>query len=217
LVGIEENVWRVMFVSLKNKIDDFVDELMNHSDECDFIEDLNYLRMRIHEISPFSDPVDCVSWVKSKYVHANDYNPNRVAPPEMKLLEISIKQDGYTQPIVVFKESEKKYIVVDGFHRNRIGKESVEIRKRIYDRLPVVVIDKNMNDRIASTIRHNRARGVHAIEPMSVVVEKLYFMGWSDKRICEQLGMEKDELLRLKQFTGLGSLFASRDFSKSWI
>ena len=180
------------------------------------VEVLNQIKDIIREISPFNEPVDVVKWVKSERVVANVYNPNVVAPPEMKLLELSIRQDGYTQPIVVFNENDH-YTVVDGFHRTRVGKESEEINKRIFDYLPIVVIDKPLKERMASTIRHNRARGTHAIQPMSRIVEELYFMGWSDKKIAEQLGMEKDEILRLKQFTGLGNLFKNREFSKSWI
>lgn len=175
----------------------------------------NELREMIQTISPFKDPVDLVRWVPSELVIANEYNPNRVAPPEMELLKVSIEQDGYTQPIVVFKE-DGHYTVVDGFHRNRVGKECEEIKKRIHDHLPVVVIDKPLTDRMASTIRHNRARGTHAVAPMSKVIEELYFLGWSDKKISEQLGMEKDEVLRLKQFTGLGNLFKNREYSKAW-
>ena len=179
------------------------------------VDILNQIKGAIKDASPFSEPVDIVRWVKSEKVIANVYNPNVVAPPEMKLLEVSIKQDGYTQPIVVFAEDDH-YTVVDGFHRTRVGKESAEINKRVYDYLPIVVIDKPLRERMAATIRHNRARGTHAIQPMSKIVEELYFMGWSDKKIAEQLGMEKDEILRLKQFTGLGNLFRNRKFSKSW-
>ena len=150
-------------------------------------------------------------------MQANDYNPNKVAPPEMRLLELSIKQDGYTQPIVAYYDKKQdKYIIVDGFHRHRVGKESKDVKERVKGYLPLVVIDKPLKERIASTIRHNRARGTHEILPMAKIVEKLYFSGWSDKRIAEELGMEKDEILRLKQFTGLGSLFAGRKYSRAW-
>jgi len=183
------------------------------------VEVLNEVRRVIAEVSPFdSEPVDYVQWVQAEKVRGNDYNPNQVAPPEMKLLELSIKQDGYTQPIVAYYDSSKdEYIVVDGFHRHRVGKESQEIYTRIHGYLPVVTIQKDLSERMASTIRHNRARGTHAILPMSKIVEELYFSGWSDKKIAEQLGMDKDEVLRLKQFTGLGNLFKDREFSKSWI
>ncbi|MGQ9824638.1 MAG: IbrB-like domain-containing protein [Desulfotomaculales bacterium] len=189
--------------------------------ECDLeerIEILNEIKKAISQASPFEEPVDLVKWVKAEKVVGNDYNPNQVAPPEMKLLEISIMLDGYTQPIVTYYDAENdRYIVVDGFHRHRVGKENQEIYMRLNGYLPVVVIDKDLGERMASTIRHNRARGTHAILPMSKIVEELYFMGWSDKKIAEQLGMDKDEVLRLKQFTGLGNLFKDREYSKSWV
>lgn len=184
----------------------------------DKVKALNQLNAGIHKISPFEDPVDNVRWVSGDLVEANDYNPNKVAPPEMKLLETSILNDGFTQPIVAYHDPENdRYVVVDGFHRNRVGKEVPEIKERMHGFLPIVVIDKSMAERIASTIRHNRARGTHGVAPMSKIVEELYFLGWSDKKIAEQLGMEKDEVLRLKQFTGLGVLFKDRDYSKSWV
>jgi len=180
------------------------------------IEALNELREMFHEFSPFMDPVDTVRWVPAEKVVANDYNPNRVAPPEMQLLKTSIECDGFTQPIVAFPEGDH-YTVVDGFHRNRVGREYPEIRERMHGHLPLVVIEKPLSERMASTIRHNRARGTHAIQPMSRIIEELYFMGWSDKRIAHELGMERDEILRLKQFTGLGRLFKDREFSWSWV
>jgi len=176
---------------------------------------LNEIKKMVSEYSPLKDPVDTVLWIPSELVIANDYNPNVVAPPEMQLLKISIENDGYTQPIVAYEE-DGHYTIVDGFHRNRVGKEYPEISKRVHGHLPITIINKPLQDRMASTIRHNRARGTHAIAPMSKVVEELYFLGWSDKKIAEQLGMEKDEVLRLKQFTGLGNLFKHREFSKAW-
>lgn len=165
----------------------------------------------------FKSPVYNVLSVHIDKVQANDYNPNSVAPPEMELLETSIWEDGYTMPIVTFYDSENdKYIVVDGFHRYTVLKTS----KRIFDRengmLPVVVIDKDMSDRMASTIRHNRARGSHNIDLMSNIVAELVEMGKGDAWICKHIGMSKDELLRLKQITGLASLFREKDFSASW-
>lgn len=165
----------------------------------------------------FISPVYGVKAVPYEKVQANDYNPNSVAPPEMALLETSIWEDGFTQPVVTFYDSEKdKYIVVDGFHRYSILKQS----KRIFDRecgmLPVVVIDKELGDRMASTIRHNRARGSHNIGLMSTIVSELVEMGKGDAWICKHIGMSIDELLRLKQITGLASLFLNKDFSQSW-
>jgi len=165
----------------------------------------------------FKSPVYNVIAVPIEKVQANDYNPNSVAPPEMDLLETSIWEDGYTMPIVCFYDKENdKYIVVDGFHRYTVLKRS----KRIFDRekgmLPVSVIDKDIMDRMASTIRHNRARGEHSIDLMSNIVSELVEMGKGDAWICKHVGMSKDELLRMKQITGLASLFANKSFSESW-
>jgi len=165
----------------------------------------------------FNSPVYNVRAVPFDKVKANDYNPNKVAPPEMALLETSIWEDGYTQPIVTYYDSiNDVYIVVDGFHRYLTMKNSERIRKRENNMLPIVVIEKEIEDRMASTIRHNRARGTHNIELMSVIVSELVEMGKGDPWICKHIGMSADELLRLKQITGLASLFQNRDFSESW-
>lgn len=184
------------------------------------IDAINELKIALHEISPMrNEPVDCVLWVKNDLVQANDYNPNSVAPPEMELLRQSIMEDGYTQPIVSYRESDDKITVIDGFHRNRVGKEVEDVRNRIFNRLPVVNINQwkqSRGDRMASTIRHNRARGSHNIELMSTIVSELVEMGKGDAWICKHVGMSKDELLRMKQITGLASLFQNKQFSKSW-
>jgi hypothetical protein len=165
----------------------------------------------------FRSPVYDVRAVPMEKVVANDYNPNSVAPPEMALLETSIWEDGYTQPIVTFFDAENNnYIVVDGFHRYLTIKNSERIRERERGMLPVVVINKEIGDRMASTIRHNRARGTHNIELMSTIVSELVEMGKGDRWICQHIGMSLDELLRLKQITGVAALFANRDFSSSW-
>jgi ParB-like chromosome segregation protein Spo0J len=183
------------------------------------IKAINKAREELHRISPFkNEPVDCVLWVPSDQVEANDYNPNAVAPPEMKLLQISIEQDGYTQPIVVYGVNDY-YEVVDGFHRNRIGKECKSIKERIHNYLPVVPINtdrEDKSDRIAATIRHNRARGKHQVTAMSDVVLELSRRNWSDEKISRELGMDADEVLRLKQITGLAELFADQEFSEAW-
>ncbi len=166
---------------------------------------------------PAASPVYGVRPIHIDDVVANDYNPNKVAPPEMKLLETSIWEDGYTQPVVTFfDESTGKYVVVDGFHRFLILRDCERIREREKGMLPVVVIHKDMSDRMASTIRHNRARGSHNVELMSVIVSELVEMGKGDRWICEHIGMSADELLRMKQVTGLASLFRNRSFSDSW-
>ena len=158
-------------------------------------------------------PVSFVKWICSELISANDYNPNNVAPTEMELLRHSIDSDGYTQPIVVWEVSENKYEVVDGFHRYTVG-----IKKGL-THLPCVVIkDKRngRNDRIASTIRHNRARGVHKIDKMSDIVLELSRRNWNDQKIAKELGMDADEVLRLKQITGLAEMFADEEFSEAW-
>ncbi len=178
---------------------------------------LNEIRNRLSEVSPFgSEPCDCVLWVKQEDVQANEYNPNHVAAPEMKLLYESIKSDGYTMPIVTYDLGNGKREIVDGFHRNRVGREHSDIRSRIHGYLPVSTIDKPEDERIGSTIRHNRARGTHGIRPMSDIVLELSQMGWSDARICQKLGMDLDEVIRLKQITGLKEAFMNHEFSKSW-
>lgn len=183
------------------------------------IEAINRVKQELHKISPFSmEPVDCVLWIKQDLIKANDYNPNSVAPPEMKLLELSILEDGYTQPIVTFDEGGKRE-VVDGFHRNRIGKESKGVGDRIQGYLPVVSINESRvdkGDRIASTIRHNRARGKHQVAAMSDIVVELKCRNWSDERISKNLGMDQDEVLRLCQITGLAEMFTDQEFSQSW-
>lgn len=183
------------------------------------VEIINKIKLALHEISPLrSEPVDCVLWVPSDMVHSNDYNPNSVAPPEMKLLERSIEMDGFTQPIVTFLEPDGRE-VVDGFHRNRVGKESKAVRERVLGYLPVVTIKESrtdLGDRMASTIRHNRARGKHRIEGMSDIVVELKRRNWTSERISRELGMDEDEILRLCQITGLAELFSDQEFSKSW-
>lgn len=180
---------------------------------------INQIKIALKEHSPFkTEPVDCIVWVRSEEIHANDYNPNSVAPPEMELLKRSILQDGYTQPIVSWK-NEEKFEVVDGFHRNRVGKEFSEVRERVHGYLPITIINENRldkGDRMASTIRHNRARGKHKVESMSDIVVELKRRNWSDKKIANELGMDQDEVLRLAQITGLAEMFANQDFSKSW-
>lgn len=182
-------------------------------------EAINEIKRMLKEVSPFSaEPVECVQWVKSDLVFANDYNPNSVAPPEMELLHTSIQEDGYTQPIVVWQH-DGIYEVVDGFHRNRVGKEYADIKERIHGYLPVVVINndrEDKGDRIASTIRHNRARGKHKVEAMSDIVLDLKKRNWSDAKIAKELGMDADEVLRLAQIQGLAEMFADREFSQAW-
>jgi ParB-like chromosome segregation protein Spo0J len=184
------------------------------------IDALNEIRAALHAVSPMRrEPVDFVRWVPAAELQANDYNPNSVAPPEMRLLQLSIMQDGYTQPIVAWPLAEGGHEVVDGFHRNRVGKEVGAVRKRTMGRLPIAVINSertSKEDRIAATIRHNRARGKHSVDAMADIVVDLARRNWSNEKIATELGMEPDEVLRLKQVTGIAELFADREFSEAW-
>jgi ParB-like chromosome segregation protein Spo0J len=202
-------------------IKSLIEGLFHDIDTHEQIEFINDLRLFIHQNSPFkNEPIDYVKWVVNDDVVANDYNPNKVAPPEMELLEISIINDGYTQPIVTWVNPEKSKVeVIDGFHRNRVGKESKVVRQRVMGYLPIVGIRKEQqdkNDRIASTIRHNRARGKHQINAMSEIVIELKNRNWTNQRIAKQLGMDEEEVLRLCQISGLEHLFSDSDFSKAW-
>lgn len=183
------------------------------------IRALNEVRAALHAISPMADhPVDFVEWVPAPDVVANDYNPNSVAPPEMELLHLSIANDGYTQPIVTNDEDGTR-IVVDGFHRNRVGREYEDVAESLHGYLPVVQIRASAGDRpdrIASTIRHNRARGKHSVTKMTDIVLELKRRNWSDAKIGKQLGMDDDEVLRLSQIGGLADSFAERSFSLAW-
>lgn len=202
-----------------NRVKEFCAEI-SEADLETKVELINGIRSQLHEISPFkTEPVDFVEWVKNDTVHANTWNPNTVAPVEMELLKLSIQADGYTQPIVSFKEEEGRE-VVDGYHRNKVGKTDPEIQARIHGYLPVVTINDDRSDknsRIASTIRHNRARGKHQINAMSDIVIELKNRNWTNDRIAKELGMDIDEILRLCQITGLTEIWKDEDFSKSWL
>ena len=166
----------------------------------------------------FKSPAYNVIAVPVEKIKANTYNPNAVAPPEMKLLYESIKEDGYTMPIVCYyAKVEDLYVIVDGFHRYRIIKEHQDIYEREKGMLPVSVIEKPLDQRRASTIRHNRARGNHDVDLMSNIVKELHELGRSDEWISKHLGMDKDEILRLKQITGLAALFKDVKFGKAWV
>lgn len=180
---------------------------------------INEVRLMLHDLSPNgSQPVDYVQWVPLEKVRANEYNPNAVAQIELQLLFVSIDHDGYTQPIVtVYDKDNDEYIIVDGFHRYFILKAKEELQERTHGCLPVVVINKDINDRMASTIRHNRARGKHTVQGMSSLVFEMLDNGWSDEEICNELGMEPEELLRLKHITGFSKLFADIEYKKAWM
>jgi hypothetical protein len=203
--------------AIKNQLSDLFLSLSG----TDLIDAINQIREHIHNYSPFkNEPVDFVKWVPCEKVVSNDYNPNKVAPPEMELLEISIINDGYTQPVVTFPHDNDDIVeVVDGFHRTRVSKESKLVRQRVMGFTPTVIIRKEQtdkNDRIASTIRHNRARGKHQVDAMSEIIIELKNRNWKNDRIARELGMDEEEILRLCQITGLQDLFKDDDFSMSW-
>ena len=201
-----------------------VDEFCKDLDQCDNeqkVRLINEMRFLIHQVSPFkNEPIDFVRWELNTNVTHNDYNPNKVAPPEMELLEVSILNDGYTQPIVTWENDDKKMVeVIDGFHRSRVGKESNIVKQRVLGYLPIVNIrteQSGKNDRIASTIRHNRARGKHQVNAMSEIVIELKNRNWSNQRISKQLGMDEEEVLRLCQVSGIENIFSDSDFSNAW-
>lgn len=165
-----------------------------------------------------SQPIDMVKWVHIDKVQANDYNPNSVAMTEMKLLYTSIAHDGYTQPVVtIYDAAQDKYIIIDGFHRYYICKNNPDILAINNNMLPVVVLKKDINDRMASTVRHNRARGTHSIAGMSNMVFSMLQNGWKDEDICNELGMEPEELIKLKHITGFSKLFRNVEYKKAWV
>lgn len=188
------------------------------------IEALNKIKISLHQISPFkNEPTDCVLWIKQQQVIANDYNPNVMSPTEKKLLETSLVKDGYTQPVVVLpiqqsKNKPSQWQVVDGYHRYLLSKKN-SLNKRINGYLPITILDvesHTMADQMAATIRHNRARGQHQVAAMSDIVRDLSRLGWNDQKIGDELGMSQDEVLRLKQISGLAELFSEHDFSEAW-
>ncbi|MEW1699401.1 MULTISPECIES: ParB/RepB/Spo0J family partition protein [unclassified Streptomyces] len=192
-------------------------------DEEERIDTVNALRLALREHSPLRDqPVDCVVWVKADEVAGNTYNPNAVAKPEMDLLGLSIRADGYTQPIVAWPTEAAggaRFEVVDGFHRHLIGKQDDTVRKAVRGRLPLTVIGQDRTgrpDRIASTVRHNRARGEHTVDGMSEIVIELARQRKTDDWIGEHLGMSPDEVTRLRQTTGIAEMFADAAFSEAW-
>lgn len=182
----------------------------------DVVEDLRAL---LHDLSPCaSQPVDLVQWIPLEDVEPNNYNPNSVARIELGLLLVSIDHDGYTQPVVVIRDDERgKYVIIDGFHRYFVMKQNAAIRERTGGLLPCVVLEKNINERMAATVRHNRARGKHSVQGMSNMVFAMLDNGMTDEAICNELGMEPEELLRLKHITGFSKLFANRAYNRSWV
>jgi ParB-like chromosome segregation protein Spo0J len=202
-------------MTIKQQIQQKIDEISNTAEKIAYLEEL---RAYIHSISPqHSQPVNYVRWVPIEKVHANDYNPNSVAKNEMRLLYVSILHDGYTQPVVtVYDEKTDQYVIVDGFHRYSTMRFNKDIADRNNGFLPVVVIDKSINDRMASTVRHNRARGKHSVSGMASMVFQMLENGWADEAICAELGVEPDELIRLKHVTGFSKLFENVEYKKAW-
>lgn len=205
---------------MRQRIINEIDTYLQSLPEEDRINAINALRAAIHKNSPFSEqPVDCVLWVKQDNITANDYNPNNVAPPEKRLLSKSLELDGFTQPIVVTQNASQHYEIVDGFHRHEIGTNRASLKRQLKGYLPVTCLREDRqdkNNRMAATIRHNRARGRHQINAMSEIVRELVQLGWNDERIGKELGMDNDEVLRLKQINGLLELFADRRYSEAW-
>jgi ParB-like chromosome segregation protein Spo0J len=192
--------------------------LVNYSSDAEKIAFCEEIRDQLHELCPLKgQPVDRVRWVPIEKVTPNDYNPNSVAGKEMSLLYTSISHDGYTQPVVTIYNAERDlFEIVDGFHRYYICKTNPDILEANHGMLPIVVIQKDINDRMASTIRHNRARGKHSVNGMSSMVFNMLDNGWDDSAICNELGMEPEELLRLKHITGFSKLFEDTSYKKAW-
>ena len=194
------------------------DTLIKELSKGDVIKNIEDIKQLMHEISPLkSQPVNRIKWVPIDEVTPNDYNPNSVAKKEMGLLYTSIKHDGYTQPIVTIRDEEMKmYVIVDGFHRYYTAKTNPDILDRNKGYVPIVVIEKDINDRMASTVRHNRARGMHSITGMSSMVFSMLENGWNDTDICNELGMGVEELIKLKHITGFSKLFKDAEYNKAW-
>jgi len=200
---------------MKTSLKDLLIKELNTENNIDLIEEIKEL---LHKNSPLKEqPVNRIRWVLIDEVSPNDYNPNSVAKKEMGLLYTSIKHDGYTQPIVTIQDKESgKYVIIDGFHRYYTAKTNTDILERNRGYLPIVVLEKDINDRMASTVRHNRARGMHSIAGMSSMVFTMLENGWSDKDICNELGMGVEELLKLKHITGFSKLFSDAEYNKAW-
>ncbi len=194
---------------------ELIKEIKHEPNVIDLIEEF---KQELDDISPLKKhPVNRTRWVLADMVTPNDYNPNSVAKKEMQLLHTSISHDGYTQPIVtIYDEDMCKFIIVDGFHRYYTAIANKDIMDSVHGYLPIVVIDKSINDRMASTIRHNRARGMHSITGMSSMVFEMLENGWSDEEICNELGMSAEEILKLKHITGFSYLFKDAEYNKAW-
>lgn len=190
--------------------------LINYlGEDSDRIDVYNKLTVALRKFVGIDHPVLSPQLISCDNIRANDYNPNNVAPPEMRLLHLSMKSDGVTQAIVGYKEGDMVE-VVDGFHRQKIIRDKNDVKKSLKGYVPVVLIDKDIKDRKASTIRHNRARGKHGVKPMTDMVRDLVNQGWDYEKIQIELGMTEDEVLRLHQINGLAELYKGREYSKAW-
>ena len=202
--------------TLINQLHDYLQSLAPD----DKIDAINQFRQALHAESPFKDqPIDCVLWVKEEQITPNDYNPNNMAPQEKRLLTKSLEADGFTQPIVVVEKKDRYYEIVDGFHRHQLSQSKATLKKRFHGYLPITQLEKcddSLPSRMAATVRHNRARGRHQISAMSDIVRELSQLGWSDEKMGQELGMDADEILRLKQINGLCEMFGNRQFSQAW-
>ncbi|TBL57378.1 IbrB-like domain-containing protein [Hafnia paralvei] len=202
---------------MMNSVFQTIRQHITNLSDSDKISELNRIKQFLHEISPFcNEPVDCVLWIPVSQVKANDYNPNVMAPPEKKLLQYSIDTDGFTQPVVLHDEGDG-YKIVDGFHRFQVSKKRTPEKMSEY--IPVSFVRNKTGDKshcIASTIRHNRARGKHQITPMSDIVRELHYLGWADEKISQELGMDSDEVIRLRQISGITEVFSGENFSEAW-
>ncbi len=176
----------------------------------------NQMTDLLKEMLEMEHPVLGVKLVEAENIQGNHYNPNKVAPPEMRLLELSMARDGVTTAVVAAKNDKGKYVIVDGFHRTQVIKYFPPVHKSMRGYVPVVELNKDIADRIASTVRHNMARGTHQTALSADLVALLKKHNWADEKIGKELGMDPDEVLRLKQLTGLAEAFADREFSKAW-
>ena len=202
---------------LKNAIREAIETSVNSAEDKQAC--ITELRTLLHELCDQQvSPIDNVRWVPIDEVEPNDYNPNSVAKIEMGLLVKSIDKDGYTQPVVTIRDPAKgKYVIVDGFHRYFVMRNNKRIRERCNGLLPIVVIDKDINERMAATVRHNRARGKHSVDGMANMVFSMLDNGMSDAAVCNELGMEAEELVRLKHITGFSKLFEDVAYNKAWV
>lgn len=196
-----------------------IEDILKEMPFDDKVAVFNKVTQELYDWLDVRHPALNVQLVPADEVIGNDYNPNHVAPPEMRLLRLSIRKDGVTMPVVVCDTPENRehpYTVVDGFHRTTVIQHDRDIRDSLHGYVPVSRLNKSLEDRITSTVRHNMARGTHQVELSAKLVVMLKKHNWTNARIGKELGMDADEVLRLKQITGLAEAFKDEGFSKSW-